>query len=178
MIAQALAIKYPSRVLTLTSIYSTTGNPRLPQPDPEVMKLLLAPLPREREAFIQFSLNTFRTITGPKFGFDEGWVREIMGRAYDRSFSPQGMVRQLVAILTQADRRSDLKGVRVPTLIIHGDSDPLVSLEAGRDTAESVPGAELKILEGMGHDLPHGAAWHQIAKDIIAHIRKRRVEGL
>jgi len=172
MIAQALAIRYPGRVLSLTSIYSPTGNPHLPQPKPEVMGLLLTPPPQEREPFIQFNLNVFRALTGPRFGLDEKWVRQIMGRAYDRSFYPQGAARQLVAILTQANRKPALKDVRVPTLIIHGDADPLVSVEGGKDAAEAVPGAKLKIIEGMGHDLPHGEVWAQIARDIIAHTKK------
>jgi len=175
MIAQSLAIHYPQRVLSLTSIYSTTGNPRLPQPKPEVMGFLLTPPPKEREPFIQFNLNVFRAFTGPGFGFDEEWVRKIMGRAFDRCFYPQGVGRQLIAILTQENRKPVLKGVRAPTLVIHGDADPLVSVEAGKDTAEAVPGAELKIIKGMGHDLPHGEAWAQIADHIIAHTKKARV---
>ncbi|OGP64778.1 MAG: alpha/beta hydrolase [Deltaproteobacteria bacterium RBG_13_53_10] len=172
MIAQALAISYPGRVLSLTSIYSTTGNPHLPQPKPEVMGLLLTPPPKEREPYIQFYLNVFRALTGPRFGFDEEWVRKIMSRAFDRSYCPQGTGRQLVAILTQPNRQPALKSLRVPTLIIHGDADPLVSVEGGKDAAEAVPGAELKIIKGMGHDLPHGEAWDQIAKDIITHTKK------
>jgi pimeloyl-ACP methyl ester carboxylesterase len=175
MIAQALAIRYPGRVLSLTSIYSTTGNPQLPQAKPEIMGLLLTPPPQEREPFIQFNLSLFRAITGPRFGFDEEWVRKLLALEFDRSFCPQGTARQLIAILTQSNRKAALPGVRVPTLIIHGDADPLVSVEAGRDTAEAVPGAELKIIEGMGHDLPHGEAWVQIAKDIIAHTKKAGV---
>lgn len=169
MIAQALAIGYPRRVLSLTSIYSTTGNPALPRPKPEVMGLLLSPLPKGREPAIEFNLNIFRAITGPRLGLDEKWARNLMGVAYDRNFCPQGEARQLVAIMTQADRRAGLRGQKVPTLVIHGDADPLVPMEAGKDTAEAVPGARLKIVEGMGHDLPHGEIWDQIANDIIAH---------
>jgi pimeloyl-ACP methyl ester carboxylesterase len=171
MIAQALAIGYPQRLLSLTSIYSTTGNPDLPRGKPEVMMLLLSPPPRDREPFIEFSLNLFKAVTGPGFGLDEKWVRNMVGLSYDRSFCPQGEVRQLVAIMTQGNRKAGLKGVKVPTLVIHGDADPLVPVEAGKDTAEAVPGAKLKIIEGMGHDLPHGELWAQIAKDIIAHTR-------
>jgi pimeloyl-ACP methyl ester carboxylesterase len=178
MIAQSIAIRYPRRVLSLTSIYSTTGNPRLPQPKPEVMGLLMTPPPHEREPFVQFNVDLFRALTGPRFGLDEEWVRKLMTREYDRNVCPQGTARQLVAILTQSDRRAALKGVRVPTLVIHGDADPLVSLEAGKDTAEAVPEAELKIIEGMGHDLPHGEAWTQIAKHIIAHTEKGSAEVL
>jgi pimeloyl-ACP methyl ester carboxylesterase len=95
-----------------------------------------------------------------------------MAREYDRAFYPLGAARQMFAILTQKNRKAALQGVRVPTLIIHGDADPLVSVEAGRDTAEAVPGAELKIITGLGHDLPHGEAWSQIARDLIAHTKK------
>jgi len=172
MIAQSLAIRDAQRVLSLTSIHSTTGNPHLPQPKPEVMGLLLTPPPQEREPFIEFNLKLFRALTGPRFGFDEKWVRNLMARAYDRAFCPQGEARQLVAILTQGNRRTALNALKVPTLVIHGDADPLVSVEAGKDTAEAVPGAVLKIMQGMGHDLPHGEAWAQIAEDIIAHTKK------
>jgi pimeloyl-ACP methyl ester carboxylesterase len=172
MIAQSIAIRYPGRVLSLISIYSTTGNPDLPQPKPEVMELLFSTPPQEREPFIQYELDIFRKITGPRFEFDEEWARKLVARAYDRSFCPQGTARQLLAILTQSNRKAALEGLRVPTLIIHGDADPLVPLEAGKDAAEAVPGAELKIMEGMGHDLPHGEAWTLIAKDIIAHTEK------
>ena len=172
MIAQSLAIHYPQRVLSLTSIYSTTGNPQLPQPKPEVMSLLLTPPPRDRDLFIQFELDLFRALTGPRFGFDEKWIRETMGKAYDRSYYPQGTGRQLVAVMTQSNRKAELQNLKVPTLIIHGDSDPLVSVEAAQDAADAVPGAELIILEGMGHDLPHGPAWTQIADHIIAYTKK------
>jgi pimeloyl-ACP methyl ester carboxylesterase len=172
MIAQSLAIHYPRRVLSLTSIYSTTGNPQLPQPEPEVMSLLLTPPPRDRNLFIQFELDLFRALTGSRFGFDEKWIRETMGKAYDRSYYPQGTGRQLVAVMTQNNRKAALQNLKVPTLIIHGDSDPLVSVEAAKDAADAVPGAELIIMEGMGHDLPHGEAWSQIANHIIAHTKR------
>lgn len=172
MIAQSIAIRYPGRVLSLISIYSTTGNPHLSQPKPEVLGLLLTPPPLEREPFIRFNTDLFRALTGPGFGFDEEWIRKLIARQYDRGVCLQGTARQLAAILTQSNRKAALEGLRVPTLIIHGDADPLVPLEAGKDAAEAVPGAELKIMEGMGHDLPHGEAWIQIAKDIIAHTEK------
>jgi len=174
MIAQSLAIHYPQRLLSLTSIYSTTGNPHLPQPKPEITRLLLTPPPQERELFIRFHLDLFRALTGPRFGFDEKWVRDTMAKAYDRAYYPQGTGRQLAAIMTQSNRKGALQGVKVPTLVIHGDADPLVSVEAGKDIAHTVPGAELIILEGMGHDLPHGEGWAQIAEHIIAHTKKVR----
>ena len=172
MIAQALAIRHPQRVLSLISIYSTTGNPRLPQPKPDVMQVLLAPPPEEREANIEFTLKVFRTIAGTGFSFDEEWHRKIAGRAYDRAFYPQGAVRQLVAILAQKNRKSALASIAVPTLVIHGTADPLVPFECGKDTAEAVPGAELKLIDGMGHDLPHGGAWPEIINAIVRHTQK------
>ena len=172
MIAQALAIRHPQRVLSLISIYSTTGNPRLPQPKPDVMQVLLAPPPEEREANIEFTLKVLRTIAGPGFPFDEEWHRKIAGWAYDRAFYPQGVARQLVAIMAQTNRKSALASIAVPTLVIHGTADPLVPFECGKDTAEAVPGAEFKIIDGMGHDLPHGGAWPEIINAIGRHTQK------
>lgn len=172
MIAQTIVIRHPSRVLSLISIYSTTGNPEIPQPKPEVMGILIAPPPIEREANIEHMLGVFKTIAGPGFPLDEKWTRKIMAKSYDRCFYPQGMVRQLVAILTQVNRGHALASVKVPTLVVHGTGDPLVSVEGGKDTAKAIPGAQLMLIEGMGHDLPHGGAWPQIVEAITAHTLK------
>jgi pimeloyl-ACP methyl ester carboxylesterase len=173
MIAQSIAIRYPRRILSLISIYSTTGNPDLPQPKPEVMELLLAPPPEERAACIEHILKVFRAITGPGFSFDEEYHRDMAGQTYDRAFYPQGVSRQLMAIMAQRNRKSGLASVSVPTLVIHGADDPLVPVEGGKDTAEAVPGAELIIIDGMGHDMPSGkGAWPQIIDAIIAHTKK------
>jgi pimeloyl-ACP methyl ester carboxylesterase len=173
MIAQAVAINHPRRVLSLISIYSTTGNPELPQPTPEVMKILLTPPPVEREANIEHTTKLFRTITGSGFPFDEEWHRKLAAQAYDRAFYLQGVARQFTAIWTQKNRKPALALVSVPTLVIHGPDDPLVPVEGGKDTAEAVPGAELIIIDGMGHDLPHaGGAWSQIIDAIVDHTHK------
>jgi len=173
MIAQSIAIRCPERVLSLISIYSTTSNPDLPQPKPEIMGLLLTPPPEEREPFIEHTVNVFRTIAGSGFPFDEEYHRKMLDQAYDRAFYPQGRSRQLVAIMAQSNRKSALASVSVPTLIIHGADDPLVPVQGGKDTAEAVPGAELIIIDGMGHDLPTGkGAWPQIIDAIIAHTSK------
>lgn len=172
MIAQALAIRHPRRVLSLISIYSTTGNPQLPQPKPEAMQVLLTPPPEEREANIEHTLKLFRTIAGPGFPFDEKWHRKMAAQAYDRAFYPQGVARQFIAILAQRNRKAALASISVPTLVIHGTDDPLMPVECGKDTAEAVPGAELKIIDGMGHDVPHGGAWPQIINAIVAHTQK------
>lgn len=172
MIAQSVAIRHPRRVSSLISIYSSTGNPELPQPKPEAMEVLLAPPPEEREENIEYTLKLFRTISGHGFPFDEEWHRKMAAKEYDRTFYPEGAARQLVAILAQKNRKVELASVSVPTLVIHGADDPLVPVECGKDTAEAVPGAALKIIDGMGHDLPHAGAWPQIIDAIVDHTDK------
>jgi pimeloyl-ACP methyl ester carboxylesterase len=174
MIAQTVAIRHPSRVLSLISIYSGTGNPRLPPPRPEVMELLLAPSPRDREAYIEYMMELFKAMAGRGFVFDEEWTRRITARAYDRSFCPDGTARQFIAVTAQGNRKTALASVTVPTLVIHGTDDPLVPVEAGRDTAESIGGAELLLIEGMGHALPHGGAWSRIVEAIATHTMKAK----
>jgi pimeloyl-ACP methyl ester carboxylesterase len=154
MIAQSVAIDFPSRVRTLTSIMSTTGNPDLPPANPEAMGVLLAPPPTTRDEAIERSVSVFRTIGSPGFPFAEDEMRERAGRGFDRGFNPAGTVRQLVAILASGSRTEALKSVRVPALVIHGKDDPLVPLPGGQDTAAAIPGAELMAIDGMGHDLP------------------------
>jgi pimeloyl-ACP methyl ester carboxylesterase len=172
MIAQTLAIRHPARVLSLISIYSTTGNPRLPQPRPEALEALLTPPPVEREASIEHMLRMFRMIAGPGFPLDEAWTRRTVAASYDRGFYTPGVARQLLAILTQKDRTAALASVKAPTLVVHGTDDPLVPAEAGKATAAAIPGAELMLIEGMGHDLPHGGAWPKIVEAIAVHTQK------
>ena len=173
MIAQSLAIKHPKKVLSLISIYSRTGDPEEPQPKPEAMEVLLTPPPEEREANIEHTLKVYRTIAGPGFPFDEEWHRELASQSYDRAFYPQGVARQLVAIMAQKNRKSALASLSTPTLVIHGADDPLVQVEGGKNTAAAIPGAELMIIDGMGHDLPNGkGAWPQIIEAIIDHTHK------
>lgn len=157
-IAQEMAIRYPDRLLTLTSIMSSTGAPDLPQPKPEAAALLVTPFPTDREGYIEHTVRTWRVLSGPGFPFDEAYVREKAARAFDRGLSLGGTVRQLAAILASESRRERLRSVRVPTLVIHGDADPLVPVEGGIDTARAIPGARLMIVEGMGHDIPPALA--------------------
>ena len=154
MIAQSMAINHSSRVLSLISIYSTTGNPSLPPPRQEAIELLTAPLPKERDAYIQKTVNDYRIIAGSGLIFDEDFHKNIVTQATDRSFCPQGIARQIVAILTQTNRKPALASVDRPVLVIHGDEDPLVPIEAGRDTAEAIPGASFVMINKMGHELP------------------------
>ena len=169
MIAQIAAIRYPSRVKSLTSIYSTTGNRSLPRPDPDVMDLLLTPAPREREGYVEYMVLFLRMTAGSGFAFDEAYAREISRRAYDRSFCPEGTARQLRAIAAQPDRRQALARLTLPTLVVQGTDDPLVSVEAGREMAETIPGAHLMLIPGMGHDLARGGAWPAIVEAVAAH---------
>jgi pimeloyl-ACP methyl ester carboxylesterase len=174
MIAQTMAIGHPDRVLSLVSMSSTTGTPEITSAGQEVIDSpVITPLsvPREREANIEYTVKGMRELSGPGFAFDEERVRGVAAALYDRCFCPEGTARQLLAVLASGNRKPDLAKLTVPTLVIHGDSDPLVPVEAGRDTAESVPGAELMIIEGMGHELPP-EVWTRVQAAIVAHTRK------
>jgi len=174
-IAQTVAINHPSGVLSLIPIYGPTGNSKLPQPKPEILGLLLTPPPVEREPFIVHNMNIFRAFAGSGYEFEESWLRNLAGRGYDRAFCPQGMARQFLAGLVHGNRSRRLKAVTAPTLVIHGDEDPIVPVENGRDAAESIPGAELMVINGMGHDMPYRGAWVQISEAIAEHTRKVEV---
>jgi pimeloyl-ACP methyl ester carboxylesterase len=158
MIAQEMTIHHPERVRTLTSIMSSTGNPELPPPKPEALSVLVAPFPTDREDYLEYYIQTWRVLSGPGFPVDEDCIKELAGRFFDRGLSLAGTDRQLAAILASGSRKEALRSVTVPTLVIHGDADPLVPVECGIDTANSIPGAELLIIESMGHDLPLAVA--------------------
>ncbi len=172
IITQTIAFRHPSRVRSMTQIYSTTGNPDLPQPKPEIMELLLTPQPPGREGYIDYQMKLYKTIHGLGFPFDEAWHRQLASRTYDRAYYPQGKARQFAAITAQGNRKPLLASITAPALVIHGADDPLVPVSGGIDSAEAIPGAELMIIEGMGHDLPHGGAWPRIVEAVVAHIRK------
>lgn len=154
MIAQAFALEFPAKTRTLTSIMSTTGDPAVGQSSPDALGSLLGPAPTTREEAIERGVQLQKVIGSPGYPFDEGLIRERSAEAYDRSFHPAGMIRQVAAVVSQPDRTPALHDVRVPTLVIHGADDPLVGPSGGRATADAVPGAKLKIVPGMGHDLP------------------------
>jgi pimeloyl-ACP methyl ester carboxylesterase len=168
MIVQEMAIHYPDRIRTMTSIMSSTGNPGLPPPRPEAMSLLLTPPPTDRAGYIESGVKAGRVLIGSAALFDEGRARELAGQDFDRGLSPAGTARQLAAILASGSRKEALKSVTVPTLVIHGDADPLVPVEGGMDTADAIPGAELLIIEGMGHDLPP-PIWARVIEAIARH---------
>jgi pimeloyl-ACP methyl ester carboxylesterase len=171
MIAQTVAIRHGRRLRSLTSIMSSTGNPSLPPAKPEAMAVLMTPPPTDRAGSLDAAVRTWRTIGSSGFPFDEARIRERAGRLYDRSFFPEGTARQMAAIIAHGSRVEALKNVTTPTLVIHGSTDPLVPLEGGRDTARSIPGAELLVIDGMGHDMPEGA-WPQLVGAISEHTTK------
>jgi pimeloyl-ACP methyl ester carboxylesterase len=154
MIAQTFAIEHPTRTRTLVSIMSTTGDQTVGQPTPESIAALLAPPPATRDEAIEAGLKIWRIIGSPGYPFDEQAVRERAAASYDRSFNPAGTARQIAAIMSQPDRTAALGEVRVPALVIHGEADPLVAPSGGKATAAAIPGARLKLVPGMGHDLP------------------------
>jgi pimeloyl-ACP methyl ester carboxylesterase len=168
MIAQEMVIHYPARVRTLTSIMSSTGNPDLPPPTPEALSVLVTPFPTDREGYLEYSIRTWRVLSGPGFAVDDDRVKERARRFFDRGLSLTGTTRQLAATLASGSRQEALRSVTVRTLVIHGDADPLIPVECGIDTAKSIPGAELLIIKGMGHDLPPAVA-PQVIEAIVRH---------
>ncbi len=172
MIAQLLAIDHPHKVRTLTSIFSTTGNRRLPPPRKEAMEALLSKPPASAtlEAVIPIGIKVSRAIGSPAYPTPEERLRERITRDFHRSFFPEGAARQLAAIVDDGDRRKRLRSVTAPTLVIHGVDDPLVPVEGGRDTARAIPGAKLHEIAGMGHDLPLELV-EEIAGAIAGHAR-------
>lgn len=156
MIAQLVAAEYPERTLSLTSIMSSSGNPLLPHPRPRVLSLMMSPAPhaRDTEAIVTRGVKTYETIGSPGFPTDEETLREWVTRDAERAYYPAGVMRQMAAVLTNGDRRPKLRRIKAPTVVLHGSDDPLVPVAAGEDTAANIEGAELRIVEGMGHDMP------------------------
>jgi pimeloyl-ACP methyl ester carboxylesterase len=166
MIVQTMAIEHPDRLLSVTSIMSTIGDPEYGTPTPEAISVLLTPPPPSREGVIGRS-SDFKVWASQRY-FDAELTAELAGRSYDRSFYPEGATRQLAAIYASGDRSEQLADVTVPTLVVHGLDDTLITPSGGRRTAELVPGAHLLELADMGHDLP-GPLWPLITGAIVAH---------
>ena len=167
-IAQTLAIEHPTRLRTLTSIMATSGHPGLPPPTPEAMQALLTPTPLDYPSYLARYLATWNLLRAGRFPLDEARDPVRAKAAFDRGLSPAGVARQLAAIIASGSRREALARVRTPTLVIHGDADPLVPLAHGQDVAAAVPGARIDIIPGMGHALPI-SMWPRIIDAIEAH---------
>jgi pimeloyl-ACP methyl ester carboxylesterase len=170
MVAQTLAYRRPDRVRSLTSIMSTTGDPDLPQAGLRVQGALLRPAPADREGYAEHSAKLWRILGSPGFPFDEEQVRARARRAFDRGLYPKGISRQLTAILAHGSRRERLRDVVAPTLVIHGEDDPLIPVAGGHDTARCIAGARLVTVPGMGHDLPR-PVWPLVIDEISRHVR-------
>ncbi len=165
MIAQTTAIEHPERVRSLVSIMSNTGSRWTGMPSRKAMAVLLGRPPRGREAAIERTVRTFRVIGSPGYPFDEERVRVIAGRSYDRGHSAAGVLRQLHAITASGDRTQALHDLSIAATVIHGNRDPLVRPAGGRATARAIPNARLKMIDGMGHDLPR-QLWPVFAEEI------------
>jgi pimeloyl-ACP methyl ester carboxylesterase len=168
MIAQEVAISFPQRVRSLTSIMSTTGDPKVPAPTREAMAVLMAPPPATKEEYFVRHAQTWKVLRVGRFPEDEALDRARAERTFERGLHPAGVGRQLRAILASGSRKERLASVKTPTLVIHGTVDPLVRPEGGKDTAASIPGARLLMIEGMGHALPI-PMWPQIIDAIDKH---------
>jgi pimeloyl-ACP methyl ester carboxylesterase len=167
MITQALVINHPDRFFTACSIMSTTGDRNVGAPTGEAVAALLRPPAGNREEAVAASLEGSRVISSPGFPFDVDLMTRRAELAYDRSYCPEGTARQLAAILGSPDRTEGLTRVSLPFLVIHGEDDPLVAVSGGKATAAAVPGSELVLIPGMGHDLPE-AMWGRIIDAIVA----------
>jgi pimeloyl-ACP methyl ester carboxylesterase len=160
MVAQTLAVRHPDRVRSLTSIMAA------PVLSVNWTLVPAAGAATSREEYIEQALQMARMFRSPGYALDEQWLADVAGRSYDRAFDPAGRLRQLLAAVASGDRTEQLRSIRVPTLVVHGEADPVVSVAGGRATAAAVPGAELLVLPGMGHGLPR-ELWPTIADAVV-----------
>jgi pimeloyl-ACP methyl ester carboxylesterase len=171
MIAQAMAIARPERLLSLTSIMSTTGDRRAGMPKLRVWSVLMRRAPNRRDAYVEHFVRVFRMIGSPGFEQDEARTRELAAATFERGHHPAGTARQLAAILASGDRTSRLRELRLPTVVIHGTDDPLVPFRGGAATARAIPGADLIAIPGMGHDLPRDV-WPKVFEALEANAQR------
>jgi pimeloyl-ACP methyl ester carboxylesterase len=166
MIAQRTAIEFPARVLSLTSMSSSTGEPEYGQPTPEAQPVLLSPRPADRDGYIAAAERDL--VWASRRYRDPTALRALAAASYDRSYYPAGIPRQLAAMILDGSRADALRTLQIPTLVIHGQDDTAFIPSGGRRTAELVPGARLLLLEDMGHDRPP-ALWRSLVDAIYEH---------
>jgi pimeloyl-ACP methyl ester carboxylesterase len=171
MIAQTIAIEHPERLLSLCSIMSNVGARLSGQPALAIYPLMLRRAPKDRDGYVEHVVRLYGEIGSKGFAVDEERLRRQGALAHERGVSAAGNARQMAAILTASDRTKALAGVRVPTLVIHGTADRLVRPSGGKATAKAIPGAQLLLIDGMGHDLPRDA-WVQIVDAIAANAQR------
>jgi pimeloyl-ACP methyl ester carboxylesterase len=178
MIAQLVAADFPQKTLSLTSIMSSTGNPGLPRAKPEAMARLNTPAPdpnKDLDAFLDSAVVGAKVMAG-SYAVDEARVREQSLSDFRRCYYPLGFQRQYAGVMASPDRRPKLKTINAPTVVIHGEADPLVPLEAGRDTAANIAGAELIVVPGVGHEMP-AAVLDQFADGILSAVARSKVSA-
>ena len=177
MVAQRVALIAPERIMSLTSIMSSSGARGLPAATPAVTRQLLRrPQGKGKQAAIEHSVKLFQAIGSPGFPPDEAFLRERVTIATERSFNPPGIARQMVAIVADSSRAAELSNIATPTLVLHGKADPLVPFACGQDTARRIPGARLVGVDGMGHDLPPGVVEH-ILMHLVPHLQVADQQG-
>lgn len=165
MIAQAMALRHRPRLRSLTSIMSSTGNPGLPPGKPEAMAALMSPAGTTREEVLDRAVAISKVIGSPGFARDEAEIRARAERAFERSFYPVGVARQMAAVAAHGNRRPRLEALSIPALVIHGAADALVPVEGGIDTHQALAGSRLLVIDGMGHDLPR-ETWPEIVNAV------------
>jgi pimeloyl-ACP methyl ester carboxylesterase len=171
MISQLLAIHEPQRIKTLTSIMSATGSRKVPGPDKKVIRhMVRGPKAATPEAGIEFQWILWRLLGGPHYRLSDEELAGFLRRIAERGITAKGVARQQLAILAAPSRVAELRNLNIPTLVIHGDADPLIPVECGLDTARAIPGARTAIIEGMGHDLPR-ALTERVARLITQHAK-------
>jgi pimeloyl-ACP methyl ester carboxylesterase len=163
MIAQTIAARRPERVLSLTSIMSSTGSRWRGQPALKTYRQFLRPVSTDRATYIAQTAALFDIIGSPGFDRDEPALRDLLGRMYDRSHDPGSSSRQLAAILASGNRTAELRRITAPTVVIHGTDDPMVRPRNGRSLARAIPGARFVVVDGMGHDLPE-PVWRPVVE--------------
>lgn len=168
MIAQEIAIRHPERLFSLTSIMSTTGARGLPGPQRAARSILLRRAPEDRASYIESAVPRWRVLGGSIIPLGDEHARQRAAAAFDRGRSAAGAGRQLAAIIASGSRREALRSLHIPTLVLHGDADPLVPVANGIDTAKAIPGAKLHIIKGMGHALPR-VVWSEVVDAIVQH---------
>jgi pimeloyl-ACP methyl ester carboxylesterase len=168
MIVQTMAIEHPERVLSMTSVMSTTGEPDYMKSSPEAYALLTAPPPTDRDSAIERHVAGLRVYGSPAPHADEERWRDDAAAAFDRAFTPDGTRRQFMAVGASGSRAEELRQLDVPTLVMHGSADTLIDPIGGRRTAELVPGARFELIEGMGHDYPPGL-WERWVDLVVGH---------
>jgi pimeloyl-ACP methyl ester carboxylesterase len=166
MIVQQLAIDHPDRLSSLTSIMSTTGDRAVGQAEPWALAILMRPPATTREQAINDGVDAFRKLGSPGYPDDDEFLRTKVAEHYDRAQHPVGALRHTAAVVASGDRTAGLREVRVPAVVVHGEADPLVNVDGGKATAEAIPGAELVLIPGMGHNLPR-AVWPEIVDAIV-----------